>query len=486
MLCVRSMNCVYGLAIEGSVLVPMGEKNMATSWKRRILILPPIILAVLLLALVIKNKKAPEQVKAIEQSRSVRTIAITPTSVVPRILGYGVVEPGRVWNAVAQVSGRIIKVHPKFKKGALLKKGTQIIEIAPDDYKIAITQAQANIRAADAKLEELKLGKANTKASLAIERQSLAINEREYKRSLSLKKRGTIAQATLDKEFRNLLNQRKRVLDFESALKLIPTQIRVQIEQKAISVSQEETARLNLARTKITLPFDARIAKANVEVTQFVGAGTNLGSIDSVARAEVPAQIPMTQFRGLLKAAARGASSKPQEISEGAISKLAQQLGMKALVRIHFNENVVEWPAIVARISDTVDPKTRTIGAIVSVDKAYKNVVPGERPPLIKGMFVEVEISTRKLENQIIIPRSALHADQVYLVDDKNRLVIRPVRVKLVQGDFVIIKSGLAAKDQVIVSNLSPAIDGMLLLAIDDPLVSQRLKIQASGKGSLR
>ena len=360
------------------------------------------------------------------------------------------------------------------------------MQIAPDDYKIAITQAQANIRAADAKLKELALGKGNTKASLAIERQSLAINEREYKRSLSLKKRGTIAQATLDKEYRNLLNQRKRVLDFESALKLIPTQISAQVEQKAISVSQAQTAKLNLARTKITLPFDARIAKVNVEVTQFVGAGTNLGTVDSVARAEVPAQLPMTQFRGLLKAAARGAASKPQAINEGALSKLAQQPGMKALVRIRVNENTVEWPATVVRISDTVDPKTRTIGAIVSVDKAYKNVVPGERPPLIKGMFVEVEISTRKLENQIIIPRSALHAGQVYLVDNKSRLIIKPVRVKLVQGDFAVISKGLVAKDRVVVSDLSPAIAGMLLRTRDDSSVSDRLISKANGEGSLR
>ena len=459
---------------------------MATSWQRRILILPPIILGVAILALVMKNKKAPEQVKAAEQSRSVRTIAITPTSVVPRILGYGVVEPGRIWNAVAQVSGRIIKVHPNFKKGALLKKGALIVQIAPDDYKIAIAQAQANIRAADAKLKELALGEGNTKASLAIERQSLAINEREYKRSLSLKKRGTIAQATLDKEYRNLLNQRKRVLDFESALKLIPTQISAQIEQKAISVSQSETAKLNLVRTKISLPFDARIAKTNVEVTQFVGAGTNLGTIDSVARAEVPAQLPMTQFRGLLKAAANGRASKPQEINEGSISKLARRLGMSALVRIRFNEKTVEWPATVVRISDTVDPKTRTIGAIVSVDKAYQNVVPGERPPLIKGMFVEVEISTARLEDQIIIPRSALHAGNVYLVNDKKRLTIKPVRVKLVQGDFVVIEDGLTAKDRVIVSDLSPAINGMLLRTKDDPLLSERLISMANGKGSLR
>jgi membrane fusion protein, multidrug efflux system len=463
-------------------------KNKATSMKRRLLIIPPILIGVAILALVIKNKKAPEQVAAIEQSRTVRIVKITPVDVVPRIVGYGIVEPSRVWNAVAQVSGRIVKVHPRFKKGALLKKGTEIIRIAPDDYEIAITQAQANIRAADAKLQELALSKENTQAILALERQSLAINEQEYQRSLDLKKRGTIAQATLDKERRNLLNQRKKVLDYESALKLNPSQTRAQVEQKAISASQLKTAQLNLKRTSITLPFDARIAKANVEVTQFVSAGTTLAIADSISRAEIPAQIPLNQFRNLLKAAA-GASAKsanPFTLNEGALSQMAKKLGLHAIVRVHFDEQVVEWPGVVARISDTVDPKTRTIGAIVLVDKTYQDAVPGERPPLIKGMFVEVEIRTNKLANQIIIPRSALHDGKVYLVDDKSRLLIKPVGTMIVQGDFVVINKGLATNDRIIVSDLSPAIDGMLLQATEDLSVSKRLALQASGKGSLR
>lgn len=459
---------------------------MQTSWKRRILILPPIIIAVAILMFVIKNKKAPEQVEAIEQSRAVRTINITPVDVVPRILGYGVVEPGRVWNAVAQVSGRIIKVHPNFKKGALLKKGTEIVRIAPDDYKIAILQAEANIRAAEAKLQEMALGINNTKASLVLERQSLVINEQEYKRSLDLKRRGTIAQATLDKERRNLLNQRKKVLGYESSLKLFPTQIKAQTEQKAISVSQLETAKLNLKRTSITLPFNARISKVNVEVTQFVAAGSTLGIGDSIKRAEIPAQIPLTQFSALMKASASDISTMRMELNEGALSMMSKKLGMYAVVRIRFGEEVIEWPGVVARISDTVDPKTRTIGAIVSVDKAYKSAIPGQRPPLVKGMFVEVEIRTTALKDQIIIPRSALHDGKVYLVDDKSRLIIKTVNVKLTQGDFVIIKNGLAPKDRVIVSDLSPAIHGMLLQSIDDVSVSNRLMTQASGKGSLR
>jgi multidrug efflux pump subunit AcrA (membrane-fusion protein) len=459
---------------------------MQTSWKRRILILPPIIIGVAILALVMKNKKAPEQLEAVEQSRTVRAIKTTPTDVVPRIFGYGVVEPGRVWNAVAQVSGRIVKVHKNFKKGAILDKGTEIIRIAPEDYEIAIRQANANIRAAEAKLQELALNTENTKASLAIERESLGINEKEYKRSLGLTKRGTIAQATLDKERRNLLNQRKRVLDFENALKLIPTQIKAQIEQKAISAAQLETAKLNLQRTIIKLPFNARIAKTNVEITQFVVAGTVLGVADSMQRAEISAQIPQARLLALLKAATNGQPRKPAGIRQGGLSLMAKKLGMHAIVRVRLDEKTIEWPATVARISDTVDPKTRTVGAIVSVNNAYKDMVIGERPPLVKGMFTEVEIRISPIKNEIIIPRAALHANKVYLVDDQSRLLIKPVSVKLVQGDFVVIDKGVVANDRVVVSDLSPAIAGMLLQVEDDPSVSARLSAQASGKESLR
>ena len=104
----------------------------------------------------------------------------------------------------------------------------------------------------------------------------------------------------------------------------------------------------------------------------------------------------------------------------------------------------------------------------------------------MKGMFVEVEIRTTPLKSQIIIPRSALHAGKAYLVDDKNRLRIKAVTSRIVQGDFVVINRGLAENDHVIVSDISPAIEGMLLKAVEDRSVSDRLKMQASGKGSLR
>ena len=147
---------------------------------------------------------------------------------------------------------------------------------------------------------------------------------------------------------------------------------------------------------------------------------------------------------------------------------------------------VVSLQGKVVRISDTVDPKTRTIGAIVAIDNPYKQAVPGVRPPLIKGMFVEVEIRARALQSEIVIPRSSLRSHQVMVITKDNRLGFRKVHTKLIQGDFVVIASGLQVGEKIIVSDLSPAVEGMLLRPQNDAAVLARLKQMVLAKGELR
>lgn len=458
---------------------------MQTSWKRRLLVVPPIVLGIALLVVVAKGRKPPVQGEEAEQVRVVRTLTVQPGAIVPSITGYGVVEPARVWNAVAQVAGRVDFVHPDLKKGAILKAGTEIVRIAPDDYAIAVRQAEANIAAAEAKLAELAVSEKNTRASVALERQSLDINEKELQRKESLEARGAVSAASLDQERRNLLTQRKRVLDLENALRLLPTQIRVQQEQKTISETELQQARLNLARTSLKLPFDARISAANVEITQFAAMGTLLAAADSIDRAEVAAQITQTHLRDLL-AASRGESAPPIEVGEGAMAKLVQKLGMKAQVRVRLGDKQIVWPAEVVRISDTVDPKTRTVGVVVSVGETYRNAVVGERPPLVKGMFVEVEIRTGRLDNRLLVPRAALHGERLYLADKDDRLTIRDVKRGFVQGDFVIIDKGLTAGERVILGDPGPVLAGLKLKTSEDETIASRLARLTSEGGEAR
>jgi multidrug efflux pump subunit AcrA (membrane-fusion protein) len=104
---------------------------------------------------------------------------------------------------------------------------------------------------------------------------------------------------------------------------------------------------------------------------------------------------------------------------------------------------------------------------IVYVERPYADIRPETKPPLVKGMFAEVVISGRPIPDAIIIPRAAIRDGKVYIADEENRLRIRPVTVQAEQGAKSLISGGIAPGDRLVLSELSPAIEGMLL----DPVI---------------
>ena len=97
-------------------------------------------------------------------------------------------------------------------------------------------------------------------------------------------------------------------------------------------------------------------------------------------------------------------------------------------------------------------------------------------------MFVEVEIRTRARDESIVVPRSAIHDGRLYLVNGDSRLDIRTVRTGLVQGDLAMIHEGVGPGEQIVVSDLIPAVAGMLLKPQPDAEVLERLKAEAAGR----
>lgn len=156
-------------------------------------------------------------------------------------------------------------------------------------------------------------------------------------------------------------------------------------------------------------------------------------------------------------------------------------------VRLKAGDQTITWNGRVTRIAETVDPKTRTIGVIVTVDSPYANTQDGIHPPLTRGMFVEVALKGPPRRDRLVIPRSALHAgDTVHVVNADNRLDIRPVTVAWEQGDIAVIENGLEAGDRVVITDLVPAVEGMLLAPTLDPIVTARLVANAGAGGTAR
>ena len=310
---------------------------------RKLLFIPPILIGIAILYYMASGRQAPERKPPEERARAVRVITAEPVRLVPRVTGFGSVYPGTVWSAIAQVAGEVVYVHPDLKKGAILAAGTEIVRISSADFALAIRQAQANIRSAEAKLAELEVTETNTTDLLKIEKRGLELREAELARKQVLLKRGIMAQSALELEQRETLAQRKKVQDLENALRLLPTQRAVQQEQIAVYQAQLESAKLDLARTRIKLPFDARIAEVNVEAEQFVQTGGTLATADSLDVAEVEAQIPIAQFRAMVHAGAP--SNLPDGITPQSFSQIVKTIGFEATVRLRAGNDIIEWPA---------------------------------------------------------------------------------------------------------------------------------------------
>ena len=68
----------------------------------------------------------------------------------------------------------------------------------------------------------------------------------------------------------------------------------------------------------------------------------------------------------------------------------------------------------------------------------------------------------------------------------EDRLAFRPVVLGPTQSDFVVVREGLEGGERVVVSDLVPAIEGMLLAPRLDEVLEKALAAQSSGAGELR
>jgi RND family efflux transporter MFP subunit len=450
--------------------------------KRRLLIIPPVLAGVALLVFFVRGGSEPEKEPPAEKARPVSVIAVPLVEFVPRAIGYGNVQPGRSWEAVAEVSGRIVAKHVLLESGEIVSGGLEVLRIDPGDYQLAVESAKSKIRGAEAQIAELDVRELNAGQSLKIEQRGLTLAEKELARKQSLLKRGTIAQATVDEVERTVLSLRQAVQGHKSSLALIPAEREVLQANLSLYQAELQQAERNLDRTRIATPFDGRVAEVSVEERQFAAAGQVLAVIDGVDTAEVAAQIPLQRMRYLF-AASEGAGASI-ELKE--LGSVFEQLGLTAIVRLRAGDLEVAWDARFARIRETIDPATRTVGVVVAVDNPYGLARAGRRPPLAKNMYVEVELRGEPVEESIVVPRSVLHEGMVYLLGAENRLRRQPVTVGINQGSLATITKGLKAGDRIILTDLVPAVDGMLLNPIDAPDALRALTDEATGRGVMR
>lgn len=453
--------------------------------KNKLTLVLTLIAGIAFVVIMVTLKQPPEQSGRQALATPVQILQISPRVFRTEALGYGQVLPAQSWNAVANVGGRIVWKNPQLESGNLVPAGTHLLQIDPTRYQLAEASAKADLAGIGAELRQLDQEERNTRELLKLEDSRLALARRELERAKTLSGQGALSQTRLDEQQRATLQQEQAVQSLTNQLNLIPLRRETLEARRARTESALAAAREDLEDTRFDAPWDIRVHQADIETGQHVSPGQTLFIADNISRAEATVQLEVPVLRRVLSQLSDNTPPATGEhATNSTIINFHEQLPLDDLDVWVTPTNVPDarWPGKLARVTSSLDPATRTIQAVISVEEPYRNARPPTRPPLVRNMFVQAKISAPTPQPIVVIPASAVHQGVVYLADDDNRLQRQPISIAWQQGDLVVIKEGVAAGDRLILDDLVPAIDGMLLAPQVQEQASRTGQQQATGE----
>jgi RND family efflux transporter MFP subunit len=186
---------------------------------------------------------------------------------------------------------------------------------------------------------------------------------------------------------------------------------------------------------KVKAPFEGTIVQRDIDIGDLVtaGSGSGMSALYRVARNEpmrVFVNVPQSAADDLLVGDARASITVGGDASR------------------HYDGKV-------SRTSRAINTQSRTLRAEVDIPNADSRLVP--------GMYVEVSF-TLKSPIGVQVPAAALSfrpKPQVAIIDDKNVVEFRDVKIGVDDGDVVQIESGLKEGDKVVLNVSSQIASGM-------------------------
>jgi RND family efflux transporter MFP subunit len=325
---------------------------------------------------------------------------VTPKDV-PRILERVATLDGFInANINAQVQGYIIS--RDYQEGSVVKKGDLLFQIDPRPFEAALAQA---------------------KATLAKDQANLAKAEADEKRAQDLFNKKVISDQERDTAVAAAGSNRANVQADEAAVK---------------------QAELNLGYTKITAPIDGVAGFANNQVGDLVGPSTGplttISQIDPIKAIVTAGEGPFTDF----------VSRHPdQKEREAYIKSLDFQL-------ILGNGEVYPQKGTFYALDRNLDPKTGSI--------RYYVTFPNPGNILRPGQFGKVRFVADMKKGAMVVPQEAVTelqgSYQVAVVDQNNKVSIRPVKTGERIGALWEVTDGLKPGDRVVVQGLQKAREG--------------------------
>ncbi len=308
------------------------------------------------------------------------------------LLATGSVAAAQSVDLVARVEGYLRSVN--FTDGTLVKAGQLLFVIEPEPYQAKLASYQAQLQNAQS----------------------------EYDRQLRMIKENATSQANVEK--------------WQS-----------QRDQAAAAVT---LAKINLAYTRITAPFDGRIGRHLVDPGNLVGAmgsTTKLATIEQVNPVYIYFSVNERDvLRIRASALARGVNIA------GAAPKVPVYAGLQNEPRFP-HEGTLDFA------STGLDTGSGTLQA--------RAIIANPERILLPGMFAHLRIPTDAPTPGLLVPDRVVSTDQagsyVLTVGANHKVLQQRVQIGAVQDGMRVILSGLDAQSDVVVDGLQNAVPGNLV-----------------------
>src|SRR5882762_1700347 len=360
----------------------------------------PFALSALLICGLLIDSCSKKHAQAPVSASEVLVTTVQPRDV-PRVLERVATLDGFInANINAQVQGYIVS--RDYQEGSVVKKGDLLFQIDPRPFEAALAQA---------------------KATLAKDQANLAKADADEKRARDLFDKKVISDQERDTAVAAAGSNRANVQADEAAVK------------------QTE---LNLGYTKITAPIDGVAGFANNQVGDLVGPSTGplttVSQIDPIKALVTAGEGPFTDF----------ISRHPdQKEREAYIKSLDFEL-------ILGSGNVYPHKGTFYALDRNLDPRTGSI--------RYYVIFPNPGNILRPGQFGKVRFVADQKKGAMVVPQEAVSElqgnFQVAVVDQNNKVSIRPVKMGERIGAMWEVTEGLKPGDKVVVQGLQKAREG--------------------------
>lgn len=331
-----------------------------------------------------------------------------------------------------QVSGIIDK--QLYKEGSFVKEGQPLYKINPDNYTSALASSKANLAQTQASVTTAKANYNNALASLESRQAELALAEANLKRLERLKNTNAISKQEYDVGVTSVRTAQAAVKNAEAQVGV--AQSNIESATAATQVAQEtiNSNELSFNRTTVKAPISGVTDRPLVNVGALATAGqTQLVKISQLNPIFVDVKQSSAELLALRQSLTKGEVSPPSSVQVQLT--LADGSIYPTIGDLSFGEA-------------KVDAETGT----VNLRAVFRN----DDFVLLPGMLVNAQIIQGVINNVVLLPQSAINRSakgetSVYIVDAKNKIQTRSVKVDgTYQGNWII-TNGLQQGENVVV-----------------------------------